>query len=246
VNAHLDQLNAIIKPAHGPYIRPKDAATLIVIDRSGKVPKILMGKRHEDSAFMPGKYVFPGGRVNASDSRARPLRDLSPETADKLICNMKGKVSASRARGLVMAAIRETFEETGLALGTAHEGAISSRSADWNGYFQTGLAPKLDHFLFAARAITPPGRPRRFDARFFIADACEIGADTSAAASGDGELLDIAWLGFDEAVEKDIPLITRIILQEIETRLAAPGGWSPQYQVPFYYYRGNRFLRELI
>ncbi len=246
MKAHLDELNSKIKPARGAYIRPKDAATLIVIDRSGKQPKYLMGKRHKDSAFMPGKYVFPGGQVNASDSRARPLRDLAPVTAGKLTCNMKGKVSTSRARALVMAAIRETFEETGLALGAAHKGAISSRSPDWKSYFQTGLAPKLDHFFFAARAITPPGRPRRFDARFFIADAGEIGANASPATSGDGELLDVAWLSLDEALGKDLPLITRIVLKEIETRITAPDGWSPQYPVPFYYYRINRFHLELI
>ena len=244
MSTHLEQLNAIIKPMRGAYIRPRDAATLIVIDQSGKTPKVLMGKRHENSAFMPGKYVFPGGRVNASDSRARPLRDLPSATLDKLTCKMKGKASSHRARALVMAAIRETFEETGLALGAPHDGAISSRSPDWRGYFRTGLAPRLDQFLFAARAITPPGRPRRFDARFFIADAEVIAAHSPAANTGDGELLDIAWLGLHEAMDKDIPLITRIILAEIQDRLASSDGWSPDYPVPFYYYRANRFYRE--
>jgi 8-oxo-dGTP pyrophosphatase MutT (NUDIX family) len=246
MNTHLDQLNSIIKPMRAPYIRPKDAATLIVIDRSGAIPKILMGQRHKNSAFMPGKYVFPGGRVNASDSRAPALQDLLPATCDKLMCNMKGKASPRRARALLMAAIRETYEETGLALGAPHEGKITSRSPDWSDYFKTGIAPKLDHFLFAARAITPPGRPRRFDARFFIADAGELTAHSPALTSGDGELLDIAWLGFDEAMAKDIPLITRIILQEIQDRLRDSNGWSPDFPVPFYYYKSNRFYRELL
>lgn len=205
-----------------------------------------MGQRHKNSAFMPGKYVFPGGRVNASDSRALALQDLPAATSGKLMANMKGRASKSRARALMMAAIRETFEETGLALGTAHGGVLSSRSPDWNLYYKTGMVPQLDHLLFAARAITPPGRPRRFDARFFIADANDIGADISAQTSGDGELLDIAWLSFNEACDKDIPLITRIILKEIETRIKAPDGWSFDYPVPFYYYRSNRFYRELI
>src|SRR5438309_8627980 len=54
---------------HHPYFRPKDAATLILIDRSGDKPKVLVGKRHDKVVFMPGKYVFPGGRVDKSDNR---------------------------------------------------------------------------------------------------------------------------------------------------------------------------------
>src|SRR4051794_8513753 len=53
---------------HLPYRRPVDAATLILIDRTGPVPKVLVGKRHDKVVFMPGKFVFPGGRVEALDN----------------------------------------------------------------------------------------------------------------------------------------------------------------------------------
>ncbi len=244
--AHLEHLNRIIKPEKGPYIRPKDAATLILVDSSAGTPRILMGKRHEAHAFMPGKYVFPGGRMCAADSRAQILEQLDEASVEKLTYKMKGKASPARARGLVMSAIRETFEETGLALGAKPPRAFSSRSKDWNPFFKTGLAPVLDKFVFAARAITPPGRPRRFDARFFIADYNRIDKETKAGPEGDGELLDIAWLTIDEACGKDLPLITRIILKEIEDRLQSPDGWSPDYPVPFYYFQNNRFELELI
>ncbi|HUF44051.1 MAG TPA: NUDIX hydrolase, partial [Aestuariivirgaceae bacterium] len=49
-----------------PAIRPRDAATLIILRRDGAKTRVLMGKRHSDHAFMPGKYVFPGGRVDAA------------------------------------------------------------------------------------------------------------------------------------------------------------------------------------
>ncbi len=54
---------------HHPYFRPKDAATLILVDRSAATPKVLVGKRHDKVVFMPGKFVFPGGRVDKADNR---------------------------------------------------------------------------------------------------------------------------------------------------------------------------------
>ena len=94
----------------GRAVRPRDAATLILVRRDGTEPKILMGKRSAGHAFMPNKFVFPGGKVDAADSRLRPPGDLHPQVLARL---MKG-CSQSRARGLAMAAIRETYEETGL------------------------------------------------------------------------------------------------------------------------------------
>src|SRR5437016_7875303 len=101
---------------HQPYFRPKDAATLVLIDRSGEKPKVLVGKRHDKVVFMPGKYVFPGGRVDKSDNRVPVAAPISAELEANLL---KGspKIAASRARALAVAAIREACEETGLCLG---------------------------------------------------------------------------------------------------------------------------------
>ena len=94
-------------------LRPRDAATLIMLRGNGSGTKVLMGKRHAGHKFLPNKFVFPGGRVDFADCRHPPASDLHPKVADKLLTKMRGRPSAGRARGLAMAAVRETFEETG-------------------------------------------------------------------------------------------------------------------------------------
>src|ERR1700754_2818960 len=107
---------------HHPYFRPKDAATLILIDRSGEKPKVLVGKRHDNVVFMPGKFVFPGGRVDATDNRI-PVAAQIPKALEKKLTGGSPKIAASRARALAVAAIREACEETGLCLGKPVKGA---------------------------------------------------------------------------------------------------------------------------
>src|ERR1700748_3744447 len=87
---------------HHPYYRPKDAATLILVDRSASVPKVLVGKRHDKVVFMPGKFVFPGGRVDKADNRVPVAAPITKELEANL---MKGspKTPPSRARALAVA-----------------------------------------------------------------------------------------------------------------------------------------------
>src|SRR5437763_2376642 len=101
---------------HHPYYRPKDAATLILVDRSAAIPKVLGGRRHDKVVFMPGKFVFPGGRVNRGDSRIPVAAPISEELEANLLLGVP-KITPSRARALTIAAIREACEETGLCLG---------------------------------------------------------------------------------------------------------------------------------
>ena len=98
-------------------ILPKDAATLILIDRSGAEPKVLLGKRHDRHVFMPGKVVFPGGGVDPSDERMPVARELDKQAEMRLLQRYP-EGNPVRARALALAAIRETCEETGLLLGT--------------------------------------------------------------------------------------------------------------------------------
>ena len=105
--------------AKSPVLKPRDAATLIIIDSEGSAPKILLGKRRPDLKFMPGKYVFPGGRMDADDKTIAAARELRQGEAAKLLIDMKGRPSAARARGLALTAVRETFEEAGLIIGGA-------------------------------------------------------------------------------------------------------------------------------
>src|SRR6266567_2631868 len=106
---------------HHPYYRPKDAATLILVDRAATIPKVLVGKRHDKVVFMPGKFVFPGGRVDKSDNRV-PVAAPIPKELEANLLMGRPKITPSRARSLAIAAIREACEETGLCLGRKSNG----------------------------------------------------------------------------------------------------------------------------
>lgn len=210
--------------------RPRDAATLIVIRRDGATPRILLGQRHGSHAFMPNKFVFPGGRLDPADCRVRPARDLHETTLAKLMIRMRVGASAARARGLAHAAIREAFEETGLLVGR--------RSAE--------ASPDLSGLVFFARAITPPGRSRRFDSRFFVADAASVGNLDRPEHAGSGELLDPGWFNLTEALALDLPAITKDILARLKPWLGK--GRLPGHDCPvsFQYSRRGEWYEDTI
>src|SRR5438105_13628331 len=108
---------------HHPYFRPKDAATLILIDRSGEKPKVLVGKRHDKVVFMPGKFVFPGGRVDKSDNRV-PVAAPIPKALEANLLKGSPKITPTRARALAIAAIREACEQTRRCLRRNSNGAV--------------------------------------------------------------------------------------------------------------------------
>lgn len=202
------------KQRPGPAVRPKDAATLILVRRDGPVPRILMGQRSRGHVFMPDKWVFPGGRVDPADARAPAATELHEDIERRLV---DGNVRR-RARAFALAAVRETFEETGLVVGKA--GALSGRvPGAWSQYAEHGAAAELSRFAFVARAITPPHRPRRFDARFFLAHAEEVLLDDRPHASGE-ELLHVEWFDLDEAEKLDLPTVTRFVIGQVRRRLA--------------------------
>jgi 8-oxo-dGTP pyrophosphatase MutT (NUDIX family) len=218
-------------------LRPKDAATLVLVRRDAGPPRVLIGRRHGNMAFMANKYVFPGGRVDACDRRLTIGGDLKPQVAAKLASG----TPAPLARALALAAIRETFEETGILVGERADALPRTISA-WKRFFAHGVAPRLDVLEFIARAITPPNRTRRFDARFFMADADAIAHQLDAAHSD--ELLTPCWLTFTEARALDLPSITREVLKEAETRLA--DGPDASRPVPFYRYLLGKSQMEYI
>lgn len=225
-------------------LRPRDAATLIILRRDMAETRVLMGKRHAGHAFMPNKYVFPGGRVDAADARLTVAADLHPEVARKLLARMRGKPSLARARGLGLAAVRETFEEVGLIVGRPVGSPRMSRSSSWKPFFETGYEPDLSGLRFFARAITPPGRPRRFDTRFFTLDASAVVNADQPIRSTSQELLDPYWVTFREAAELDLPSITKDILKRLAQALEVEAAMSPGAPLTFQYYRGSKWRIE--
>lgn len=193
--------------------RPKDAATLIVVRRDGPEPRILMGRRAAGHAFMASKWVFPGGRLDRADFTAPSATELSPEVA----AAVERGAPARRTRALGLAAIRETFEETGLLL--ARAAPPRPATGPWREFLGSGALPDLSALSYVARAITPPGRSRRFDARFFLAHADNLLSLEPAASS---ELDEVAWIELSRTDELDPPQITRFVLAELEQRLQHP------------------------
>jgi 8-oxo-dGTP pyrophosphatase MutT (NUDIX family) len=227
-----------------PTVRPHDAATLILVDRSAQPAKVLLGKRHHGHKFMPGKYVFPGGRVEPLDRRMAADARLDPHVEARLL-RKAGRPAPTRARALVMAAIRETFEETGLLLGVdAHNAPAAANDAAWAALAAARVQPDLSDIHFVARAVTPPGRPRRFDTRFFTADASAIRHRIEGVVGPDTELVELVWLPIAEAKRLDMPTITTVALDELQARVAA--GLSHELPVPYYRMLNRRFVRELL
>jgi 8-oxo-dGTP pyrophosphatase MutT (NUDIX family) len=223
-----------------PLIKPRNAATLILLDHSGPISKVLMGKRHEGHKFMPGKFVFPGGRIEPDDRRMEALAPL-PALVDEKLAKRRGKPSASRGRALAMAAIRETFEETGLLLGKPGE-MKKAPPGPWSEFVSHGIMPDLSDVHFVARAITPPRRPKRFDSSFLCMDAKWIAKRIDGVVGPDTELVELVWVPLKEAQELDLPHVTRVVLKELEGRLAA--GMPHDLPTPFYYERQRKWFRE--
>ncbi|WP_309668373.1 NUDIX hydrolase [Tabrizicola sp.] len=188
-------------------IRP--AATVILARATSGEPELLMGQRGAGAVFMPSKYVFPGGAVDAEDHHAAPASGL---LSDHCMSRLTQSCPAD-APGpdvLVTAALRELQEETGLAFRLASH-----------------ATPPL-RFVF--RAITPPGRTRRFDARFFLVDANALATDPDDFTAASGELSHLHWIGLSPARALDLPFITEVVLAEVDALLRG----DDQPGVPFF------------
>ncbi|MGY6533080.1 NUDIX domain-containing protein [Glycocaulis sp.] len=197
---------------HPSTRRPALAASLILTrKRANGTVEVLFGRRSGGHVFMPRKYVFPGGRVDRADGYA----PLASEPAEPVLDVLTRCMSERRARAAAAAAIRETAEETGLLIGeTAPQTPLK---APWKPFEAAGLLPTAEPLNVVARAITPPGRARRFDAWFFRAD--EACVTVKADPVNSGELEDIRWVALDEAHTVDLPIITRFVLAELAEHL---------------------------
>ncbi len=187
--------------------RPRDAATLVLLRQVRGKTAVLMGLRHGKHKFMPDQWVFPGGRVDRADGYAPSASELRSHVSNSLARTS----SPHRARALAMAAVRETFEETGLILGQPLDKVPEKASTTWRPFYDAGFAPCLKDLEYVYRAVTPPFRPIRFNARFFLAD----GSNLHGKLQGDGELLNLKWVPIPKAIELQTPPIQQIVLEAL-------------------------------
>ncbi len=204
----------------------RDAASVIVLRRDGPAPRVLMGQRGTNAVFMPAKFVFPGGAVDPGDA-AVPLAAALPELCARRLCEDS---APGLAPALAAAAIRELWEEAGLIVGRpgTWTGPVPQ---DWSGFAARGYVPDARALQFVFRAITPPGRPRRFDARFFLVDAGHLAGDPDDFSAASEELSHLQWVPLPEARRFDLPFITEVVLAEIAARGTDT---APPASVPFF------------
>lgn len=204
----------------------RNAATVIVIRNRMEAPSILMGQRGATAAFMPNKFVFPGGAVDAGDADI----PFASALTDLCAARIAEDTDPAFTRAIPIAAIRELWEETGLILGVKGQwpGVIPD---DWRTFAQTGHLPNAAPLQFVFRALTPPGRPRRFDARFFLVDVEDIASDPDNFDAACDELSHLQWVPLSEARKFDMPFITEVVLAEVEARAKE---FEPPASVPYF------------
>lgn len=212
-----------VSPMHAA-LRPRDAASILLIDRSGPSPRILVGRRDRTQIFMPDVYVFPGGRRDPRDHALPVSDDLDARVLARLMAPPFPRSGVSRARALALAALRELQEETGISV-------TSSGRFD------------LSPLRYVARAVTPPGHVRRYDARFFAAFMDEMMPDMSGFGDT-GELGDLQWLDIAADSGLKLPRITQTVLEDLKSLLNADPALPHGASVPFYFMRRGHFVRS--
>jgi 8-oxo-dGTP pyrophosphatase MutT (NUDIX family) len=206
-------------------VRPRDAASLILLRDGTAGLEVLIGRRGKGARFMPGRYVFPGGRITADDARPWHGEASGGDAADRPFLALK------------RAALRETFEETGLVIGRpAPRCGVggSTLSAIEQAYRALGAAPATDLLRLVGRAITPTNSPIRFHARFFVAD----GSYAMGQLAPCEELDDLHWHAVADEPPGAMQNVTRFMLG------CAVDAWrgAAAAEPPLYWHRGDRTL----
>ena len=226
-----------------PDSEPRDAATVMLIDRSGRKaesaarPPPRGPQIHAGQVRVPGRAHRAARRQDVGDQRTRSRhgKKLNARVANP---------SREFARALALTAVRETAEETGLLLGVKRDEPPATPGEIWAEFAKARVHPDLGNVHLIARAITPPRRPRRFDARFFTADASKIAHKIDGVVGPDSELVELIWVPIEEATHFDMPTITGVVLEELANRVAA--GMGHDLPVPFYFMIEKQFFRELL
>lgn len=174
-------MNDVAEPVRATptIVRPRDAASLIVLRGEGRDLELLAGRRPGHFRFMPGVYVFPGGAVDPEDRRQWRVESGGGQLTPILL-------------RCARAALRETWEEVGVLVGSRAGPALSSPAGPSRieaAYAEAGAAAAFERLTYVGRAITPTRVFRRFNTRFFLAD----GDDVLGEPVSTDELEDVAW-----------------------------------------------------
>jgi len=225
------QIQAFMENRPERIPRPRDSASLILLRRAAGGVETLMGQRGKRATFA-SVYVFPGGKVDVGDKRAGAASDLPAETLAKI------SAKPHLARSYPMAAVRETLEETGLWI-TAPGAVGETRNLTYRAMAARGEAPALDRLQYIGQAITPMYRPKRFNARFFMAWE----EDTRGTLGGSGELSNLGWVKVKAALDLPTVAITQFMLRHVMEMEAA--GFPPMKKSIFFTWRnGKRYIRH--
>jgi 8-oxo-dGTP pyrophosphatase MutT (NUDIX family) len=217
------------RPASPPRpVRPRNAASLILMRHRGGHVEVLLGRRARAHAFLPDFYVFPGGRLDRDDHRVTPASPLRPEVTRRVALSCP----RASAQAYALAAVRETSEEVGLVIGSP---SAHVHPPSWRGFAGAGLLPALDALDYVGRAITPPEAPIRYHNRFFLVD----GRHAKGELRSNGELLDLGWRTIEEALALGLVDVTEFMLGEA-TRLFRGETSGRHRKTPLFGYRGGR------
>ncbi len=197
-------------------VRPRDAASLILLRGDGDNLEVLVGRRPLSARFMPGVYVFPGGAIDAPDRSPWSIESGAEALAPRL---------AHAAR----AAVRETWEEVGVLIGRPAERTTPSgpvRAPIEAAYRESGLVAVMDQLIYVGRAITPSHSSRRFNTRFFLGDGGLACGEPVASP----ELEDAGWRRIEQAMLDDFRDVTRFMLaRAIALRQGTAAGDPPLF-----------------
>lgn len=195
---------------------PRPAATIVLLrDGAGGLELLLM-KRNRSAGFVPGAYVFPGGRVDASDATDEAVARVDGLTTKAAADRLEIPDGDPSAMAFYLAALREAFEETGLLIGVDPDGepphsasadpavdAVREALMDDSISFaealdQVGCRVDGEAIEYIAHWITPRAEPRRYDTRFF---AARVPGDAEAIVDP-REMSDAIWVRPGEALER--------------------------------------------
>jgi 8-oxo-dGTP pyrophosphatase MutT (NUDIX family) len=201
--------------SRNPVVRPRDAASLVLLRGRGKDLEVLAGRRPLHVKFMPGVHVFPGGAI---------------DPPDRIPWNNETGVDAlgPKLARCARAALRETWEEVGILVGrpAPMSAAVPATRPIERAYRERGLGAAMEMLTYVGRAITPSHSNRRFNTRFFLSDGGNVFGEPAAS----DELEDVRWYPVGRHPLESFRDVTRFMLaRAVALRDGAASGGAPLF-----------------